>query len=191
LKSMERILNPGQLAAMAAEKRAARDRIWCGSDEANGTVGAETGGPEASKSAAEDTGQPSASSSSAALPVFDDSRQVRTGTPQGSAQQPKKKPSTEVICLDSDEEDTDSVSVVRHAPPAKRTKADTSSWSCPACTLKNPNTRDRCDACDTTRAGAAKEKSLLATGWYCPSCMAHNADDRFRMCSSCQFLRPV
>lgn len=190
LKSLERVLNPGQLAAMAAEKRAAQDRIWCGSDEhaADGTVDTDNGALEPSR--------PSSSSSSRAPPAQsanDGVRTERNAQPEERKSKPPRsgKGSTPVINLDSDEEDGLSSATLAKRLPKKR--PPDGRWACNVCTLESDETNLDCAACGTPRPGippATQPKAQLI-GWYCPFCMAHNADDRFRMCGECGFLRQL
>lgn len=200
LKSLERMLNPGQLAAMAAEKRAEKDRIWCGSDEqeaANGSTSGANGEPERATSSNSLVEEPARNSNDVPMDFTkDDDDVIPLERPQKKAGESSKtttvRKEIEVINLDSDEDDSAGVVALGKRPhPKPRATYKPAIWSCSVCTLSNPLTADICGACDTPRPGWNPERAQHTQGWYCPSCMTHNPDDRFRMCSSCQFVRAL
>ncbi|KAI9018960.1 WLM domain-containing protein [Hyaloraphidium curvatum] len=192
LKSLERVYNPGQLAAMAAEKRAAQDRIWCGSDEHEHSGNDGAGEPVQASASSASLPAPARNPSPAADERDGDQGGKEKEEPARAKDRLQPKGAVEVISLDSDDEGA----VYRPPPKPRPESGQQTGWSCAACTLRNPATKTRCDACDSLRPGLAatpanKPAPSLATGWYCPNCLAHNPDDRFRMCSACQFVRSM
>lgn len=60
----------------------------------------------------------------------------------------------------------------------KENELEHSTWSCPACTYRNPLPVTNCHMCDTANPrnplGPASEKSTDKTGWNCPQCFTLN-----------------
>ncbi|EIW73578.1 hypothetical protein TREMEDRAFT_59752 [Tremella mesenterica DSM 1558] len=65
--------------------------------------------------------------------------------------------------------------------PAERTKPK--EWSCATCTLLNPASKTRCEACDTARPVDPSE------GWYCEFCGAGPRDAGYWSCLECGWVR--
>ncbi|KAJ3041560.1 hypothetical protein HDV00_009036 [Rhizophlyctis rosea] len=212
-KMLEKVLGPGQLAAMAAERRAAQDRIWCGSGE-----GEEAGGASGSGSGVGGAG----------VDMGDDGVVLVGGKTKPSVKAPLGKVGAKDVPVV-----VDAVSIAATGQlETPRRKAETGgpssgdgrkrklstseeTWTCPSCTLINAPLVLQCAVCWTLRPHAAADFETLddtasfgggstskartktpqredvsTGGWLCPRCTLMN-ESQFRMCSACGYLRPL
>ncbi|KAJ3055170.1 hypothetical protein HK097_011324 [Rhizophlyctis rosea] len=209
---LERVLRPGELAAVAAERRAARDKIWCGSGEeveggggsAAGVLGVDVGKDGVvvvSGKSKPSVAAPTGKVDSKAIPVVIDAGGIASG---GHLRTPHNNTSHANSSSDTRKR--------------KFSSCSDHTWTCPSCTLINAPFALQCDCCWTerphnqspevdidltledagpSRSGSPQNPSDLNRRqsdadevWMCPQCTLMN-DAKFRMCSVCEYLRPV
>ncbi|KAI8854292.1 WLM domain-containing protein [Chytridium lagenaria] len=69
-------------------------------------------------------------------------------------------------------------------------------WPCPVCTLANRIEAKTCEACETSRPNKyggdeiEEKPARVEEVWVCPECEGQT-EDMFRMCRTCQYIRPL
>jgi len=195
-REVERWMDPRDLAGLAAERRAARDGVWCASDEAGisafaspATAPASASPATAPASASPATAPASASPANTSPPIQatiqSAIKHVNSATQSNSATQKSVNSATQ--SNSATQKSVNSVTALKNS----------AEWTCNECTLLNPKLFLQCDACGTPRETPKKPTRIVETnakiesGWYCPACFHHVQSDTFRMCPNCKFLRQV
>jgi hypothetical protein len=95
--------------------------------------------------------------------------------PQSSTKPiPKSIPKSEIIDLTADDD-----------PPRYPVPTE---WSCPTCTLLNPNPSRTCEACSTPNPNTPPPNKK-GDGWFCDFCGSGPRDMSFWSCSECGWVR--
>ncbi|TFK56773.1 WLM-domain-containing protein [Heliocybe sulcata] len=172
--SVRKNLNPRELAAEAAERRA-NDEKACGSG-ALAQREAEKAAKESAQSNVVDlTGSDSDSDSDVIL--LDQPPSV-PGPPKVSVTQSKGKASaTSMTHGNAGSTNTSSTAGPAVSGPASKIDGD---WSCPACTYLNHPMAFRCTICDTNRPQIGSSNS-----WTCTVCGEAEMPHQFWSCSFC------